>query len=244
MNPFRRLIRRWSRPDHRGQSLVEFALTLPLLLLIVMGTVDLGRAYFRVENLTNAVKEGAFFGARAPTCDTNLTPGCPDPRNVQFRVSAGARQRGLQWLHRSVLRSGNDRLHDSREGAGGLRGRRSLLREGDRPLRSHHADPGRPHRQHPQPHLRGDIRGPDRLRHHWRHHHPDARANANLAACVVHRSRLYEWHEDQPGAVGMARYRWVPHDRDDRRPERAADHVAESPGGLRGPLRDHDHYRQ
>jgi hypothetical protein len=44
MNPFRRLIRRWSRPDHRGQSLVEFALTLPLLLLIVMGTVDLGRA--------------------------------------------------------------------------------------------------------------------------------------------------------------------------------------------------------
>ena len=72
MNPFRRLIRRWSRPDHRGQSLVEFALTLPLLLLIVMGTVDLGRAYFRVENLTNAVKEGAFFGARAPTCDTNL----------------------------------------------------------------------------------------------------------------------------------------------------------------------------
>ena len=87
MNPFRRLIRRWSRPDHRGQSLVEFALTLPLLLLIVMGTVDLGRAYFRVENLTNAVKEGAFFGARAPTCDTNLNPGCPDPRNVQFRVS-------------------------------------------------------------------------------------------------------------------------------------------------------------
>jgi hypothetical protein len=87
MNPLRRLLRRWSRPDHRGQSLVEFALTLPLLLLIVIGTIDLGRAYFRTENLTNAVKEGAFFGARAPTCDTNLNPSCPDPRNVRYRLS-------------------------------------------------------------------------------------------------------------------------------------------------------------
>lgn len=87
LNPFRHLARRWSRPDHRGQSLVELAITLPLLLLMVVGAIDLGRAYFRVENLTNAVKEGAFFGARRPTCDTNLTPGCPDPRNVQYRVT-------------------------------------------------------------------------------------------------------------------------------------------------------------
>ncbi len=87
LHPLQRLARRWSRPDHRGQSLVEFAITLPLLLLIVLGTVDLGRAYFRVENLTNAVKEGALFGARSPTCDTNLNPSCPDPRNVQYRVS-------------------------------------------------------------------------------------------------------------------------------------------------------------
>ena len=87
LHPLQRLRRRWSRPNHRGQSLVEFAITLPLLLLIVLGTVDLGRAYFQVENLTNAVKEGAQFGSRSPTCDTNLNPTCPDPRNVEYRVS-------------------------------------------------------------------------------------------------------------------------------------------------------------
>jgi hypothetical protein len=85
-NPIRMLLRRWSRPDRRGQSLVEFALTLPLLLLVVVGTVDLGRAYFRTENLTNAVKEGAFFGARSPSCDTNAVLGCSDPKNVHWRV--------------------------------------------------------------------------------------------------------------------------------------------------------------
>ena len=39
------------------------------------------------STVTNAVKEGAFFGARSPTCDTNLNPSCPDPRNVEYRVS-------------------------------------------------------------------------------------------------------------------------------------------------------------
>jgi hypothetical protein len=72
--------------SRRGQSLVEFAITLPVMLLIVLGTIDLGRAYFQTINMENAVKEGAFFGARNPDCPTNSTVGCIAPRTVEGRV--------------------------------------------------------------------------------------------------------------------------------------------------------------
>lgn len=85
-NPIQRLIRRWRDPNRRGQGLVEFAITLPLMLMIVLGTVDLGRAYFTTINMASAVKEGAFFGARNPSCPTNDTAGCVAPRTVEGRV--------------------------------------------------------------------------------------------------------------------------------------------------------------
>jgi Flp pilus assembly protein TadG len=47
----------------QGQSLVEFALVLPILLLILLGVVDLGRVYYAYVTLTNASREGARFGA-------------------------------------------------------------------------------------------------------------------------------------------------------------------------------------
>jgi Flp pilus assembly protein TadG len=43
----------------RGQSLVEFALVLPLFLLLVMGIADLGLAVFSYNSITNAAREGA-----------------------------------------------------------------------------------------------------------------------------------------------------------------------------------------
>lgn len=47
----------------RGTALVEFALVLPLLLVLVMGIIDFGRAYQTQIMLTNAVREGARLGA-------------------------------------------------------------------------------------------------------------------------------------------------------------------------------------
>jgi len=43
----------------RGNALVEFALVLPLMLLVFAGIVDFGFLFQRHEVLTNAVREGA-----------------------------------------------------------------------------------------------------------------------------------------------------------------------------------------
>jgi len=43
--------------------IVEFALVVPMLLMLVMGVVDFGRAYFIRNSLVSAVREGARLGS-------------------------------------------------------------------------------------------------------------------------------------------------------------------------------------
>ena len=45
-----------------GQEAVEFALLLPLLLLIVFGVLDLGRAFHAAIVITNAARVGVRYG--------------------------------------------------------------------------------------------------------------------------------------------------------------------------------------
>jgi TadE-like protein len=49
--------RRGQQPG--GQGLVEFALVLPLFLLLVMAIMDLGLSVFAYNSITNAAREGA-----------------------------------------------------------------------------------------------------------------------------------------------------------------------------------------
>lgn len=56
----------------RGQSLVELALLLPVLALLLGGVLDMGRAFFYQIRLTNAVREGALYGAYAPTVPSTV----------------------------------------------------------------------------------------------------------------------------------------------------------------------------
>jgi hypothetical protein len=42
----------------RGTSLVEFALVGPILLMLVFGCIDFGRAYYHMNQLNNAAREG------------------------------------------------------------------------------------------------------------------------------------------------------------------------------------------
>lgn len=47
----------------RGQSLVEFSLTLPILLMLVFGIVDFGLGLRSYISLSNAVREGARYAS-------------------------------------------------------------------------------------------------------------------------------------------------------------------------------------
>lgn len=52
------------RADQRGQSLVELALSVPLLLAMVFGAVELGSAYNAYITLVSASREGARLASR------------------------------------------------------------------------------------------------------------------------------------------------------------------------------------
>jgi len=45
--------------DNRGQALVEFALLLPVVMLLLLGIVEFGRAWQAKQTLTDAAREGA-----------------------------------------------------------------------------------------------------------------------------------------------------------------------------------------
>ncbi len=83
----------------RGQSMVEFALSLVILLTLLAGVVDLGRAFFAYIIIRDAAQEGAVYGsiaskdnitvfeseveARVQTAFTDPT----DPTNVPINIS-------------------------------------------------------------------------------------------------------------------------------------------------------------
>jgi len=61
-----------NRNADRGQALVEMALILPVLILLAMATIDVGRVFSGYLSITNAAREGAAYAARHPN-DANLS---------------------------------------------------------------------------------------------------------------------------------------------------------------------------
>ena len=101
------------RPRSRGQqsqALIEFALISPLLLLLIFGIIDIGRAVFYLDTLNHAAREGARAAAKAQTIlPTNtsvltaviaqvvgvpVTEPCP-----QGPVSSGTPPANAAWLY-------------------------------------------------------------------------------------------------------------------------------------------------
>jgi Flp pilus assembly protein TadG len=76
--------------NHRGQSLVELGLFLPVLLLFIFGTLDLGRLFYTKIVLTNAAREGANYLAYFPEDSENTYSAIldeADSSNVQIDAS-------------------------------------------------------------------------------------------------------------------------------------------------------------
>ena len=62
---------RGSGRDERGAALVEFALVLPVFLMLLLGMMTGGLAYSRKLSVAQAAREGARFGATLPVTASN-----------------------------------------------------------------------------------------------------------------------------------------------------------------------------
>lgn len=60
------MVPRGSVLKEKGQSMLEFALILPVLLIVLAGALDLGRLYFVYVAVTDAAAEGATYAAMNP----------------------------------------------------------------------------------------------------------------------------------------------------------------------------------
>ncbi len=80
----------------RGAALVEFALVVPMLVLMMCATIDFGLVVYTLNNLTAAVREGGRFAAVLDPTVWNSPAAAQD--SVQTRVQkyiAGMNNTGL-----------------------------------------------------------------------------------------------------------------------------------------------------
>ena len=73
--------------DTHAAALIEFAIALPLLIVLVVGIFDFGGAFNLKQELNNAVREGARFGAAQPTNDLGLAQP-PSVNAIRFLVDS------------------------------------------------------------------------------------------------------------------------------------------------------------
>jgi Flp pilus assembly protein TadG len=88
-----RMLKRFGR-NEAGAELIEFGLTLPLLLLVVLGIIEFGFLFREYEIVTNAAREGARIASLqtySPTQAARLT-------NATNRVNAYLDAAGLNHL--------------------------------------------------------------------------------------------------------------------------------------------------
>jgi Flp pilus assembly protein TadG len=81
----------------RGQSLVEFGLILPVFLVLLATTLDLGRLAMARVTVTNAAREGAFQASETPTSFNSAQP-CPAgaaTNKIVCRVQLEAKSSGI-----------------------------------------------------------------------------------------------------------------------------------------------------
>jgi Flp pilus assembly protein TadG len=93
------LLARRGRHRRRGQGLVEFALVLPIFVLILFGLIDMGRYVYLNSTLSQAAREGArvaaveayWMGRTDPSCGAVAGPVCPaNATALRTDILAGA----------------------------------------------------------------------------------------------------------------------------------------------------------
>ena len=72
--------------DEQGSALVEFAVTLPLLVVFVVGIYDFSGAFNQKQKIAQAAQEGAIIAGAQPMSD--IANGNPNPDSLQPVVTA------------------------------------------------------------------------------------------------------------------------------------------------------------
>jgi Flp pilus assembly protein TadG len=96
-------MRKTFRHAEHGQSMVEFAIGLVVILLLLAGLLDLGRIYFTFVTLEDAAGEAALYLALNPACPhADSGPQCADPNNAEYRArNAGGSE--VEWTAATIL---------------------------------------------------------------------------------------------------------------------------------------------
>ncbi|MGC9224473.1 MAG: TadE/TadG family type IV pilus assembly protein [Terracidiphilus sp.] len=72
--------------DERGSSLVELAMVLPVFMLLLLGAVDFGRAYYLSMEIAGAAHAAAVYGSQNPTDTAGMQSaalkGAPNAANL------------------------------------------------------------------------------------------------------------------------------------------------------------------
>jgi Flp pilus assembly protein TadG len=74
------------RRASRGTAIIEFALCLPFLVILALGTVDGARLYSTWNRTKHAAQQGANFAQYYPLRQASSGASCPDPDNIKARV--------------------------------------------------------------------------------------------------------------------------------------------------------------
>ena len=85
--------RRPDRPRSRGQAVVEFALILPVFLLLTLGVVDMARVFTSYIALTNGVSNAAIYAGQSNYL--KWCTGSPTAADVACPVGTAAGQQAI-----------------------------------------------------------------------------------------------------------------------------------------------------
>ncbi len=94
------------RQRSSGQSLVEFALLLPVLLLIIFGVVDFGRAIFQYST----VAEGARQAGRLAVVDQTVADVKQQARDSSLAIKLDADPNGVRVCFKAATMSSDAQL--------------------------------------------------------------------------------------------------------------------------------------
>lgn len=79
----------------RGAAAVEFALVLPVLLLLVLGAIDWGYFFFVQQVVTNAAREAARVGSLTPYDPANVAADAKAKLEAETVATAYMKNAGL-----------------------------------------------------------------------------------------------------------------------------------------------------